>query len=430
MTKINCPNCDFETSIQHQIEFKTFGCTECGGIFTTNYDNLNNFSTGNYNFKRSLIKIGTKGKIDNEEYEVISYIIKNLGWSTFSTEYTLVSESGNYIYLSECNGHWIKLKEIEDAKPESFYSFEINYKGLNYMKYDDYNCEIIFLAGFYEFKLQSLEVNAYEFIYPPYILTMDDFGGEHKYHGTHIESSEIKRIFNLNIMPSKSGVGILQPFYIDFTNTMKIFIATTIAMLVIYIFWSQSATQNVLSTSLKINDYKHKEYVSPSFEFTGGASPLKIEIETPVDNSWAYTGVSLVNEKTNEEIFAEQDIEYYHGYTDGENWTEGSTKENFTICGVEPGKYHLTFTPQVEEKLDYTYATMSTDPNIPSNKTNINSGLEMKVSAILEKTPFWNVGFCMLLLGGGLVILFILKYFFEVSRWSDSDYSPYKSEES
>ena len=34
----------------------------------------------------------------------------------------------------------------------------------------------------------------------------------------------------------------------------------------------------VLSTSLNIDTYKRKEYVSPSFEFTGGASPLKIEI--------------------------------------------------------------------------------------------------------------------------------------------------------
>ena len=189
--------------------------------------------------------------------------------------------------------------------------------------------------------------------------------------------------------------------------------------------WSQSSSQNVLSTTLNIEEYKNKDYVSPSFEFDGGASPLRIDLKAPVDNSWAYTGVTLVNEKTNEEVFAEQDIEYYHGYTDGENWTEGSTKESFTICGVEPGKYHFTISPQVEEKIAPTSIYLTSATNV-----NLNAGIEMEVSATIEKTPFWNVGFCMAVLGGGLILLFILKYLFEVSRWSDSDYSPYKSEES
>ena len=55
--------------------------------------------------------------------------------------------------------------------------------------------------------------------------------------------------------------------------------------------------------------------------------------------------MALVNENNGEEVYASKDIEYYHGYTDGENWTEGSNSEDFNLCGVAAGKYHLTITP-------------------------------------------------------------------------------------
>jgi hypothetical protein len=48
-----------------------------------------------------------------------------------------------------------------------------------------------------------------------------------------------------------------------------------------------------------------------------------------VDNSWANVGLGLVNEKTNEIVYASKDIEEYHGYEDGENWSEGRRDESF-----------------------------------------------------------------------------------------------------
>jgi hypothetical protein len=430
MSVCTCPKCSHTTEIINTIDFKTFGCSNCGHVFSFQNSNSENYSFSSYKNTQNMLSIGLKGTFDNEMFEVVAVIVKNLGWYTYSREYTLQSQSGKYIYLSECNGHWIKLKEIDDLDLKKFNRLDIYYNNITYKKYDDSKTDIIYLAGFYDFQIKTSKVYASEFICPPYILSMDDFGGDHVYHGEHITKNEIEKIFKVNNLPSKNSVGIVQPFYVDFVDTAKIFVATIIIMLFIYILWSQSSTQTVLSTSLNIDTYKSKEYVSPSFEFTGGASPLKIEINAPVDNSWAYTGVSLVNENTSEEQFAEQDIEYYHGNSDGESWTEGTTNESFSFCGVEPGKYHLAFTTSAEERSNYIPPGATYDPNQPITTESVNPSLEMSIKATLEKTPFWNVGFCMLILAGGIVLLFGLKYIFEVSRWSDSSYSPYKSEES
>ncbi len=430
MSICTCPECSHTTEIINKIDFKTFGCSNCGHVFTFQNATSENYSFSSYKNTQNMLSIGLKGTFDNEMFEVVAVIVKNLGWYNYSREYTLQSQSGKFIYLSECNGHWIKLKEIDDLNLKQFNRLDIYYNNITYKKYDDSKTDIIYLAGFYDFQIKTSKVHASEFICPPYILSMDDFGGDHVYHGEHITKNEIEKIFKINNLSSRSSVGIVQPFYVDFADTAKIFIATIIFMLLIYILWGQSSTQTVLSTSLNIDTYKNKEYVSPSFEFTGGASPLTIEINAPVDNSWAYTGVSLVNENTSEEQFAEQDIEYYHGSSGGESWTEGSTNEKFSFCGVEPGKYHLAFTTSAEERVTYIPPGTTYETNQPISTESANPSLEMSIKATLEKTPFWNVGFCMLILAGGIVLLFGLKYIFEVSRWSDSSYSPYKSEES
>ena len=71
----------------------------------------------------------------------------------------------------------------------------------------------------------------------------------------------------------------------------------------------------------------------------------------------------MINETTGEEIYANKDIEYYHGYTDGENWTEGNTTEEFNICGVAAGKYHLAITPMKATE-DITKSNGSNSSNL------------------------------------------------------------------
>ena len=44
-----------------------------------------------------------------------------------------------------------------------------------------------------------------------------------------------------------------------------------------------------------------------------------------------------------------QDIEYYHGVSDGESWSEGSTSKEINFCGVAPGKYHFLISAEKEQ---------------------------------------------------------------------------------
>ena len=434
MTSFTCNKCNTSSTISNSITILSFGCPNCNSYYTHNYNEFKFEYKSNFEFSNPVIPIGSKCKLDNEEYEVIGMIVKDFGNLFYSTEYTLLSNKGDYKYLSESQGHWILLKEVEKINIDKNSKLELTYNEILFKKYDHYYAEIVLIQGFFDIKLNKRKSFVVEYISPPYILSSENLDDIHTYFGEHISKEEIKNIFNLEQLPSTVGIGIVQPFYVNIVNSIRIFLATCIIILLIYAFGSRSNSEQVLSSSFRISDYKTKEYVSPSFEFTGSASTLNVEINTSVDNSWAYTGVSVINELTNEEVFAEQNIEYYHGYTDGENWNEGSTSEKFSICGLKAGKYHLTFTPQAEEILinPPTEELYNQNPNTTfdsSKAINKNDNLVMSVTATLEKSPFWNVGFCFIIFGIVIIILHILKYFFEVKRWNTSDYSPYRTDE-
>ena len=175
--------------------------------------------------------------------------------------------------------------------------------------------------------------------------------------------------------------------------------------MVTQLFVNQNRTEtHVLSKEFSFAEFDSKDFVSESFTLEGGSAPITISVHSDVDNSWANAQIALVNETTNDEIYANKDIEYYRGYTDGESWSEGSQGEKFNICGVGEGKYHLVITPQKQ----------------PDDVTN--NSLYVKV--VWKEPSLWNFGISILVMGIIIVILFLANKNFEQRRWENSDYSP------
>jgi hypothetical protein len=158
-------------------------------------------------------------------------------------------------------------------------------------------------------------------------------------------------------------------------------------------------SQEVLNTSIPFESYSTRDFVSPTFELNGSSAPLQISVASNVNNSWANVQIALINEKTNEEVYASKDIEYYHGYTDGESWTEGSTNENFNICGVAAGTYHLTVTPlKAPEDYSNSVIYIRATWNEPSLRNFFMTSLFMIIF---------------------IVIVYYISKYFEEKRWSE-----------
>ncbi|KQS93570.1 DUF4178 domain-containing protein [Chryseobacterium sp. Leaf394] len=478
-----CPSCNTENKSELTFNITEYICKSCSKLIDVNRNSSQ--KVVKKPTENVVLEVGQKGVIEHVEYTVIAIIVRKYGSDIFWREYFLKDYKNNDAFLSESDGHWIFLKSVhsEDVKKEQNDRIAVlNTK--NYRWYETTPCSIDSATGFFEDKLSFKLAKYKEYVNGTEIISQEQSGNtNHYFFGKHISKFTVKKSFGISQMPNYSGIGIVQPYYFDIKQMINIFgiAAILICLLQFYVYTSRT-NNTVFQEAIKFEEVKNKEMISKSFTLSGGAAPLRIESHSDVDNSWANFQLSLVNEQTNEITYASKDIEEYHGYEDGESWSEGKKSADFNICGVTSGKYHFAvsaekdgsvITPldhlrspdsRVEISRDKTGLVTVTETAL-GNITTFSDGkaLEKDTSAVsklaresfghqkldslinaeavnLSTTPinnsvtvkaiwlpvsFWN--FIIIIIT--MIIIFSIiywgRYLFNVSKWKNSSNSPY-----
>ena len=144
----------------------------------------------------------------------------------------------------------------------------------------------------------------------------------------------------------------------------------------------------------------------------------------PLENSWAYAEIMLINLATEEATGIGAEVEWYSGYDGGESWSEGSKTTTITVGGISGGKYLL----QVHPQRDTT--------NLPTPSDGLGLSLPTYSLAGIARSPtFYSVQIHedvyltrYSVLAVSLILFFpllslILGRAFEKRRWRNSDYS-------
>lgn len=404
--EMSCLKCSTITALPFEINYNYFICPNC---FTSN-DKKNNSLSKSEVFKnpsqKIILPIGHQVVLNEIEYVVFNFIEKKTNEGDFWYEYELKSVDNKSLFITDEGGNWIVETEIENRKvsgntcryynEEEFRLFETGWV------HENTGC------GFFEYKLTDQTIYYEDFISPPHVLSLEKENDEDdKYYlGEHISRDEITKLFKLDYLPSKSYIGSAQPFYYNIVDVIKIFLIFSILTLLIHtVYYSNSKNELILEKDINLTE----SYTTGIFSLRGAIAPLVISISSNVNNSWVATDFSLTNVNTGETSYFSKDVEYYYGYSEGENWTEGSKDEEFSICGVSSGDYKITINPTKDE----------TDT--------INN--DLKISVYWDKKHNWNFMFVIVAFLAFLILLGIVKNSFESNRWSDSPYSPYKKEE-
>lgn len=407
--KIPCYDCNTETELEVGFEVINFVCPNCQSLYARDkegkFRRKSQYKTTHNDFP---LAIGDIGFLKGSEYKVTGILVKNVQPSYRWTEFILQNKENEFIYLSLSNGHWMILTEMEETFNVKSHPLTLEYNDEDYDIFEFSNAEIINAQGFFDFELPVNQIiYLVEYIKPPFIISVERMNKvETAFHGEYIEKAAIKKAFPNILLPFQFGVNMIQPYRFNVKDTAIIFCFA--ALLIITANWyiyKDQFEQFVFSKTLSFNEFDNKEITSDAFVLKGGSAPLTIKVSTDVDNSWANLNVALINEETNDEIYANKDIEYYHGYSDGESWSEGNNSEEFNICGVKEGKYHLLITPM----------------KAPEDHTNA----EMRVNVVWNEPSSRNVW---LVIIGLIVVYLIIRFFnynFEKERWSDSSYSQY-----
>jgi len=406
--KVPCYDCNTVTELEVGFKVVNFVCPNCHSLYSADSEGQLRLQS---KFKPEVnyfaFKIGDKGVLRGITYTVTGSITKKVNGGYNWTEYILTNDTGEFVYLSESDGNWILLKETDEKFDVKRHPKSISYDNSSFYLYEYSDPEIDNVQGYFDFVLPTKRIHVVEYIQPPLMISIEKMNDvETAFLGEYITKGEIKKAFPSAVLPYQYGVNIVQPYYFDVNNTAIIFCVVILMILTTnWFIYKDQTEQVVFNKAIAFTDFNDREITSESFILNGGSAPITIRVSTDVDNSWANLDVAIVDEKTNDEIHANKDIEYYHGYEDGESWIEGSWSEKFNICGVKQGKYHLLIKP------------LKAPEDLKNNKMNI--------KVIWNEPSNRNVWFIVIFMIIVYVLIRYLRINFEKKRWEDSSYSPY-----
>jgi len=374
--------------------------------------NKKNFA--DYNFD---IPVGTKGTINGFEYQVTGAVVKNEVGSAdvFWREYTLYDVLTGYAFLAEYNGHWSFLKEVKLNCPWPAHKEEIYFDNEHYVLFNNYSSKITSAAGEFFTSLNTADIIAREYVSPPEMYVAENAGGKDItwYKASHINNNTVFEGMGLidKTMPTQHGVGPLQlmKFHINLALLFRMCGIIGLVFLGMQVFFEFNAKQEILyQNTFNIPDsLLSRGLTTLSFEIKQASSNLQFLMSAPVDNNWLQLSASLVNDRTGAEYNFEKGVEYYHGYTEGENWTEGERDAEVVLSSLPAGMYHLNIFPSTQSGL---------------------AEIQFSVTVVSD-VPMWRNFFIILL----MVALYPLVVWwrtqtFEKKRWNNSAYNPYQKD--
>lgn len=417
--RITCPHCRQEITLITQARAAFVACGSCLKMFGTRDDSLAvlcKFKSGSK--ARPVIPLGSKGRLQGVLYAVVGFArYKELNKPYYWTEYVLFNPVQGYAFLAEFEGHWNFLRFIADHSHGKTHQRSFEYKGRQYNLFNQYQAQVQYAEGEFFWDLRELNTRYSEYIAPPYTITRLIGPRELSWMlGEYMEPDVIRAAFGPEQeMPLQSGIGAAEPFSATF-SFKRLKIATLVALVLLVagqVLVSKSSAEMMLhNRSYELpSDPSLTNTLAPqagptfTIQDAGlGKSNLEFRLRAPVDNNWLALGVTLVNTQTLREYDFEMGVEYYSGYEDGSNWSEGSQRAEEIISALPAGTYQTILMPYRE----------------------MGSSVSSFELTVVQDVTIWSNFWVTL----ALVLVFpaihwLREYSFEKRRWMNSDYSAY-----
>jgi hypothetical protein len=420
---VSCKKCSLPNVVKYFPYSQSFVCVHCSARHTLTGNQFELQKHLNKIDSVPAIKLGAFGTIKGTNYEVTGFTEKQetkVGQSRWR-EYTLFNPGEGFANLSEYDGNWIFVKEKGNAPVLAYQEVtKFDFGGEPFLLFNKYSYEVMHASGEFPYNIYNDEDKvAREFISPPEVWIQEKSNAEGItwYLGEHLKRKELMDAFGDAIdMPYKSGVGAVEPkTYVSTSKIVTVALAAVLLMLIAHLVSVMYCENRVLiDRSYNFNDSLNTiTFVTDKFQLDKKHGNLQFDVLARVDNSWFELNASLVDAVTGTEYTIEKGVEYYHGYSDGESWTEGNQRETAYMNSIPAGTYYLQIAGTKQERIEGFYPA----PTLP---------LDRFYLEVIYDVPNHNNLFIFLFL---LLIFPFIQFqviqYYERSRWSNSPFSPY-----
>lgn len=420
----NCPSCGAGVVLHAAGQSVTAVCRSCAAVIDSSNENYKVLEKASKNGKREqVIPLGQRGKFRGVVWEVIGYVERSDDSSVYTwSEYLLFNPIKGFRWLTEFDGHWNYVITTK-TKPTKLDSKKVTHLNKSYHLFHKGSAKVIFVVGeFYWQVKQGETVHVEDYVSPPEILSSEKSENEIVWSlGEYVSPSEIKSSFQITKpMPLQSGIAPNQPSTVSETATYagkywRIFLGVLFLIQFGSMVLSKNQTIYLGQFTYSSSDAE-KLKVTPQFEVAQGMANLEVTVSSPVQNSWIEVQSDLVNDDNGETKEFEQGIEYYSGYDSDGSWSEGSQYSSTILSSVPSGKYHLNIE--------------ASGPAFPTPKATVandNGSGAITLNVVVKRgvTTWSNFLWGLFLISLFPILVLWRNRSFEMSRWSQSDFSPY-----
>jgi hypothetical protein len=409
----NCKNCGAAVELRALSHTRSVACSSCGAILDPNDPTLAVLQK-NASLERIVptIPLGSRGVLRGRRAEVIGFqqrSIKVEGTTYPWNEYVLFDPYQGFRYLSEYQGHWSDIRAIHAlpavssrARPTA------RYAGGTFRHFQSATARTDFVLGEFPWRVEVEDrVEVADFVAPPFMLSREGTKSEATWSlGEYTTGEQIWQAFKLpGEPPDPIGVFAHQPSpYAGKTGSyLRTFAVLVLALLLLLAARELTAAREQLFAeeyAFQPRATAESAFVTEPFTLRE-AGTIQFEIDTSVNNSWAYFDLALIDTKTGTALNVAREVSRYSGVDQDGSWSEGAATARILIPRVPAGEYYLRVDPEGDQA----------NPNI-----------QYRLRVRRDVVSLWPYLIALLLLGLGPAWHLIRTASFENRRWQESDH--------
>lgn len=350
---INCTQCGASLDLFGGHNVQSIVCSSCGACL----DGKDEYNVVSQFVKKKRrpklpIKIGMTATIKGVEFVVIGLT----RWSErdedgvyYSVEFQLFSPTHGYAWLArDDNLQYAFMREVKDLPDPPMSTSapagrKFKARDMTFRVYETGEETIDYVEGEMTWVAKVGDRDRYlTAISGDHIYEISEANGEMEFaYGDYMPVKEIDEAFGLKgTLRKPTGRHPCQPpSPVGRAGRKAIWFAVISLLAMGTILWFGRG-KTVFLDSYKPSQFKN-EVVTKSFKVSTPNSLMRMDLYCPLDNAWTFVEISV--RKGDTQYFTiSKEISYYHGYSGGESWSEGSHSASAYFKLPEKGSYQLS----------------------------------------------------------------------------------------
>ena len=422
---LNCSKCGGALELRAPDQAERIWCPYCGAGHDIAEGKLQYFAMLKKKGRvEPAIPLGARGTIENDVYVIAGFMQRAVKFDIqyYWTEYLLYNESKGFRWLVHSDDHWsfvtpLRPGEVGDPAGTDT-AKKVHYEGRTYKIFQEATAKVTYVVGEFYWRVEVGEsVDTVDYIAPPFGISKElttTGAREVSYsHARYMQIEEVAQAFNVRDLTHPNTVGPMQPYPGAALGGLwwKMLLLLFVVAIVLAIRLPGKTVLNqtidasevpTSAASAAMPENARMVFTEP-FDLTGKHN-VEIRGDASVNNSWLYVEGNLVDESSGRFESFELPIEYYHGVSGGESWSEGRRNRRVFLTPPPKGRYTLALGLQWE-----------------AGKTPVS--LRVRVREGVFRWPYFILA--LLAISVVPVLSGIRRMSWESQRWKDSSYTPF-----